>query len=64
MTPVEAALHLCEMSADSVAHAKVAVAEIRQTVKQVHQTRRRTEEIRARVRQLPQQAPWNRSRSS
>jgi hypothetical protein len=46
MTPVEAALHLCESSTRSVADAKIAVAAIRQTVDRVHQTRRRTEELR------------------
>src|SRR5215210_4175646 len=50
MTPVEAALHLCETSSDSVAHAKLAVAEVRETIERVRQTRRRTDEILAKVR--------------
>jgi hypothetical protein len=54
MTPVEAALHLCESSTESVAHARLAVAEIRQTIERVRETRRRTQEIRAQVRGHPE----------
>ncbi len=53
MTPVEAALHLCESCKDSVAEAKTAVAEIHQTIERLCETRRRTEAIRAQVRRRP-----------
>ena len=50
ITAVEAALHLCETCGESIAQAKIAIAEIQQTIERLHETRRRMEELLAKVR--------------
>jgi hypothetical protein len=55
-TPVEAALHLCEVSKESVERSKLALAEIQETIERLHATRRRTDQLFSRLRRASDDA--------